>query len=90
MERADVVGISTTILSNISQAIRLVESVRQRFPTHPPRIMLGGSAFRNSPELVDQLNVAGYAPDLRASLQLMRTMRSIALTPCEFHGARGG
>ncbi len=69
--KADVVGISATMLLSIPKAVRLVEGLRHRFQTDCPRILLGGRAFISSPSLVRELGAEGAAPDLRSLLELM-------------------
>jgi methanogenic corrinoid protein MtbC1 len=69
--KADVVGISATMLLSIPKVVRLVEGLRHRFQAECPRILLGGRAFVSSPALVQELRAEGAATDLRSALALM-------------------
>jgi methanogenic corrinoid protein MtbC1 len=69
--KADVVGISATMLLSIPKVVRLVEGLRHRFQAECPRILLGGRAFISSPTLVKELRAEGAATDLRSALALM-------------------
>jgi methylmalonyl-CoA mutase cobalamin-binding subunit len=69
--KADVVGISATMLLSIPKAVRVVEDLRQRFQAKCPRILLGGRAFMASTTLVKELRAEGAATDLRSALALM-------------------
>lgn len=69
--RADLLGISATMLFNIPAVIRLVEDVRARFGSRAPRIVLGGAAFRSLPSLSAELGAVGVAADLRAAVRLL-------------------
>jgi methanogenic corrinoid protein MtbC1 len=69
--KADVVGISATMLLSIPKVVRLVEGLRQRFQYECPRILLGGRAFISSPTLVKELRAEGAATDLRSALALV-------------------
>ena len=50
--RAELLGISTTMLVHVPQVRDLIGKVKRRFGKDAPRIVLGGGAFRNSPNLV--------------------------------------
>lgn len=67
---AEVLGISATLLSNLPQAIRLVESVRARFGVECPRIVIGGAAIALTPKLSQDLGVES-AGDVRAAVRLL-------------------
>ena len=69
--RAEVVGISATMLLSIPKAVRLVEALRERFQADCPRIILGGRAFAYAPELARELGAEGPATDLRSALALV-------------------
>jgi methanogenic corrinoid protein MtbC1 len=66
----DCVGISATMLFNLPAVRRLIESVRDEWG-RSKRIMLGGGAFRRTPELWRELGADGHAGDLRQALSLM-------------------
>jgi MerR family transcriptional regulator, light-induced transcriptional regulator len=67
---AELLGISTTMLINIPQVRDLIGKVKERFGQDAPRILLGGSAFRNSPNLATDLSAEGVALDVRSALAL--------------------
>jgi methanogenic corrinoid protein MtbC1 len=71
--RADVLGISATMLFNLPAVRRLIAEARA-VPGRNLRIMLGGSAFRATPELYKELGAAGVALDVRAALRLAATL----------------
>lgn len=68
---ADVLGVSATMLFSMPQVVALVGAVRARFGERP-RILLGGAAFKHSPELWRELGADGYAPGVREAVQLAR------------------
>lgn len=67
---AEVLGISATLVSNLPQAIRLVESVRARFGPECPRIVMGGAAIGLTPKLSAELGVESAA-DVRGAVRLL-------------------
>ena len=69
--RADVLGISATMLSNIPKVVQLVEATRREFGDSV-RIMLGGGAFRTLKELPPELNGCIVAMNLREAIELIR------------------
>jgi methanogenic corrinoid protein MtbC1 len=69
--KADVLGISATMLFNVPHVIALIEDVRRKFDSRAPRIILGGSAFRAAPDLYKELGVEGFAPDLKTAIALI-------------------
>jgi MerR family transcriptional regulator, light-induced transcriptional regulator len=68
--RAELLGISTTMLVHVPQVCDLIGKVKRRFGKDTPRIVLGGGAFRNSPNLVVDLLADGVALDVRSALDL--------------------
>jgi MerR family transcriptional regulator, light-induced transcriptional regulator len=71
--RADVLGISATMLFNIPNVRRLIAQTRA-VPGRNVRVILGGAAFRAAPELYKELGAAGVALDARAALRLEATL----------------
>ncbi len=69
---ADLFGISSTMLFNIPKVIELVEMVKKEFGSSAPRIVLGGSAFRMSSQLPEELTGCAVALNLREALDLTR------------------
>jgi len=71
--RADVLGISATMLFNLPSVRRLIAEARA-VPGRNLRVILGGSAFRAAPGLYKELGAAGVALDVRAALRLAATL----------------
>jgi methanogenic corrinoid protein MtbC1 len=69
--KADLFGISSTMLFNLPKVIELVLAVRREFGGGL-RIMLGGGAFRTLPELPDELKDCVVALNLRDALERTR------------------
>lgn len=69
--RADVVGVSATMLFSLPKAVRLVEAIRHKFQSACPRIVLGGRAFYSAPALSQELGAAGPVTDLRSALSII-------------------
>lgn len=67
---AKLVGISVTMLTNVPQVRDLIGKVKRRFGKDNPRIVLGGAAFRNSPELAIELSGRDPGLDVRAALKM--------------------
>jgi methanogenic corrinoid protein MtbC1 len=68
---AEVVGISVTMLFNIPQLIRLIESLDRAFGPDRVRVIVGGGAFRNQPDLWKQVGAQGFAHDARQATTLV-------------------
>jgi methanogenic corrinoid protein MtbC1 len=71
--RADVLGISATMLFNLPGVRRLIAAARA-IPGRQVRVILGGCAFRAAPDLYKELGAAGVALDVRAALRLAETL----------------
>jgi methanogenic corrinoid protein MtbC1 len=71
--RADVLGISATMLFNLPNVRRLIAEARA-VPGRNLRVILGGGAFRATPELYKELGADGVALDVRAALRLAATL----------------
>jgi methanogenic corrinoid protein MtbC1 len=63
-----VVGISATMLFNVSSVVRLVEDVHKRFERSRPRIVLGGAVFRARLDLWREIGADGFAADLSGAV----------------------
>lgn len=70
--RAKLVGISATMLSNVPRVRQLLGGLRKRVPG--VRVVVGGGAFRAVPTLWRDLGADGFAPDLRATIDLVNTL----------------
>jgi len=71
--RADVLGISTTMLLHLSQVEQLVRGARERFGSDL-RIVVGGAAFRFNPQVARELGADAYAPDLKSAVTTLREL----------------
>jgi MerR family transcriptional regulator, light-induced transcriptional regulator len=68
---ADVLCISTTLISNLPSAAQLIRSVRNDRKDRAPRIILGGSAYHYSAGFADEIGAVEATMDLRAALSLL-------------------
>ena len=72
--RADILGISATMLFSLPHVKELIASVRSRYGAHSPRIVLGGGAFRQLPYLAAEIGADGSATDVRDVSALMQAV----------------
>ena len=72
--RADILGISATMLFSLPQVKALMAAVRARYGPHRPRIVLGGGAFRGLPNLATDLGADGSTTDVRDVSALMQAV----------------
>jgi methanogenic corrinoid protein MtbC1 len=70
--RAEILGISSTVLFSLPKVIQIVSLVRGRLGAEAPRILLGGAAQRAAPDLWRQVGAVGSASDVRSALRLAR------------------
>lgn len=72
--RADVLGISATIVPHIRTVEKVIVAVRQADATRRIRVMVGGAAFNMAPELWKKIGADGWAKSVvevpRAAMQL--------------------
>lgn len=73
--RAEVLGISCTILQNIPKVSFLVGAVKATFREACPRILVGGGAFRASPGKALEVGADAWAPDMREAIAVARTLQ---------------
>ncbi len=71
--KADLIGISATMLFNVNPVARLVENVRRISASKVPRILVGGGAFRSVPQLWREIGADGFAIDLRGACEIARS-----------------
>jgi methanogenic corrinoid protein MtbC1 len=69
--RADVVGISATMLFSIPNVIQLIKQLRENFDSDKQKIIVGGACFRQIPQLYREIGADGYAADLKTLLPLL-------------------
>jgi MerR family transcriptional regulator, light-induced transcriptional regulator len=72
-QKADVVGISATMLFNVPKVRSLVGELRQT-GDGGPKIVVGGGAFRLAPDLYSEIGADGFAPGLREAITLLREL----------------
>ena len=68
--RADVVGISATMLFSLPKVRVLIADMRERFVARPPRILIGGGAFRSLVAPAEEVGADAFGADLRSVLAL--------------------
>lgn len=73
--KADLVGISATMIFNVDPVARLVEDVRA-MKGAAARILVGGGAFRNAPNLWKDVGADGSARDVRGACAIAREGQS--------------
>ncbi|HVT58896.1 MAG TPA: cobalamin-dependent protein [Thermoanaerobaculia bacterium] len=76
-----VVGVSATMLFNVPKVRQLVDELRVGSGGGARRIVLGGSAFRSSPNLAGELGVDGVASDLRSVAALLERITTAPSAP---------
>jgi MerR family transcriptional regulator, light-induced transcriptional regulator len=69
-QRPDAVGISVTMLFNLSRARDLIERIRS-LPIPQPRIVVGGAAFRTATEAWREVGADAYGRDLEHALEIL-------------------
>jgi methanogenic corrinoid protein MtbC1 len=68
---ANVLCISTTILSNLPSVVDLIQTVRSQLKEGAPKIVLGGAAYRMATQFASEVGAAEVIPDLRGALALL-------------------
>ncbi len=64
-----------TILSNLKQGGDLVASIRERMGAKSPRILVGGAAFRASPDAWKEIRADRFATDLDDAVDAAREVK---------------
>jgi len=67
-KKADLLGISLTMPFNMPQVVQLIQATRTELCATAPRIIVGGGAFRQAPDLWREIGADGFALDLRSAL----------------------
>ena len=65
---SDLLCISTTMLFNVPNVVRLIRDVRARSPKL--RVLTGGAVFRAKPDLWADVGADGFAPNLHAAIDV--------------------
>ena len=71
--RADVVGISATMLFNLPKVIQIIDQLRVKFGADDLKIIVGGASFRQVPQMYSEIGADGYAPDLKTTIAFLET-----------------
>jgi methanogenic corrinoid protein MtbC1 len=71
---ANVVGISTTMVFNIPQTKDLIRQIRQATTQNPPKIIVGGAAYRFDSYLWKKMGADYYASDVKETVLLLASM----------------
>ncbi|HEX2224833.1 MAG TPA: cobalamin-dependent protein [Thermoanaerobaculia bacterium] len=67
----DWVGISATTLLSLPRVSRLIAEIRTTFPENPPRVVVGGSAFRFSPQAWREVGADAVGTNLQEAIALL-------------------
>lgn len=67
----DWVGISATTLLSLPQVSRLIGEIRAAFPDSAPRIVVGGSVFRHSPDAWREVGADAVGTNLEEAIALL-------------------
>lgn len=69
-----VVGVSTTILANLSSAATLIDEIVQQVVEEEaaPRVLVGGRAFEHAQQMAIDAGAHAYAPGVREAVQVAR------------------
>jgi MerR family transcriptional regulator, light-induced transcriptional regulator len=70
---ADVLGISTTLLTHLPVVVDLITDLRARLGARAPKIILGGAAYRSVPHFARKVGAIGAYTDLRAAVEALET-----------------
>ena len=71
--KAEVLCISTTLVSNLPSVAELIKLVRARLGVQAPRIVLGGAAYRHAPDFLQQVGPVEFFSDLRRALAMLNS-----------------
>jgi methanogenic corrinoid protein MtbC1 len=74
--QAGILGISVAMLFNIPQVIDLVDSTERAFGRNTVRVIVGGGAFRDAPELWKEVGAHAFARDARHALSVIDALTS--------------
>ncbi len=71
----DIVAISVTMPFNLLKAKEIIDLIKKEFRHSRPRIMLGGLAFLNDPDIVFRIGGDGFAEDCARAIELAEQWR---------------
>lgn len=86
--RPTVLGLSVSMTSNFATAREMIQAVRARLGEQAPRILVGGHAFEQSPDLWRELGADGAARDPIGAVELCRADSGPACIASPSHGQR--
>jgi methanogenic corrinoid protein MtbC1 len=70
-EKPDLVAISVTMDYHIDSAKYMIEAIKENFIENPPKIVIGGGAFKNNPELWKTTGADKFSSNTEDMLELM-------------------
>ncbi|MFN7988984.1 MAG: cobalamin-dependent protein [Thermoanaerobaculia bacterium] len=76
--RPVVLGITCTLSENLPRVSSLIASLRATLGDAAPRVVVGGGAFRASPGRVADVGADGWAPDIRAAIEVVRELAALS------------
>ena len=71
--KPDILAISSSMPYNLESILEIIQEIKSWPAENQPRIMAGGLAFQNLPDLVREVGADGYAKDCREAVVLART-----------------
>ena len=74
----EVLGVSCTMLQNLSKVSFLVGTVKATFGEASPRVVVGGGAFRAAPGKAKEIGADAWAADLRSAISVVRSLSETA------------
>lgn len=77
-QRCSILAVSVMLVATLPELEELIRQVRRACGSDRPKIMVGGGAFHDRPDLWRLLGADGWAPDLEGAVRVART-----LTPVE-------
>lgn len=76
-KKPDILAISATITSRVSQVERLITAVKDQQLKPTPRIMVGGYPFNVAPDLWQKIGADGFGRDAEEALSMSKNLLSV-------------
>ncbi|MBK8935419.1 MAG: cobalamin-dependent protein [Chloroflexi bacterium] len=76
-KKPDILAISATITSHVSQVERLITAVKAQQINFTPRIMVGGYPFNVAPNLWQKIGADGFGRDAEEALSMSKNLLSV-------------
>ena len=77
--RPDLLALSATMTYHLQVVRRAISDVRRKFTSEQLTIVVGGYAFRNSPEIWSEIGADGFATNAREMISLVNTLVPVGL-----------